>query len=157
MDAPDTRYKVIERGRRLEVIDTWNGNAPVRPRADPMPAPRRNLEAAARALHAPPTAQMRAGRPNQRGRGPLRTMPWYDDKGPRQIAVTEAGEAKLKGLRIVALTCLFIAAVMAFLFWPLLFIAPFLILNDGARKSLRAASTKFLDELNQPVTRSSGG
>ena len=71
--------------------------------------------------------------------------------------VTQQGEEKLKGLRIVALVALFIAAVMGFLFWPLLFIVPFIALNDGTRKNLRIASTKFLDELNQPVTRASDG
>lgn len=157
MDAPGTRYKVVERGRRLEVIDTWNGNAPVKPGADRVQAPRRTLESAARSLHAPPVEQVRAPKLDQRSRGLLHTRPWYDDKGPRQIVVTQQGEEKLRGLRIVASVGLFILAVMAFLFWPLLFILPFFLWNDGTRKNLRAASTKFLDELNQPVTRSSGG
>jgi len=158
MDAPGTRYKVVERGRRLEVIDTWNGNAAVTPaRANPVQAPRSDLQAAAKSLHAPPVEQVRAPRLDQRGRGLLHTKPWYDAKGPRQIVVTDQGAEKLKGLRIVAFVLLFIAAVMGFLFWPLLFIVPFIALNDWTRKGLRAASTKFLDDLNQPATRSSGG
>ena len=153
MDAPRTRYRVVERGRRLEVIDTWNHNAPVRPVADPVQAPRRGLEAAVRALHTRPA---RAPRLDQRGRSLLDTQPWYDDKGPRQIVVTPQGEEKLKGLRVVAVVLLLILAVMAFLFWPLLFIVPFLILNETTRKNLRAASTRFLDDLNQPVNGYSG-
>ena len=156
MDAPGTRYKVVERGRRLEVIDTWNGNAAVKPaRPDPVQrAPRRDASAAMESLRQgapPPVEALRAPKLDQRGRGLLHTKPWYDDKGPRQIVVTQAGEEKLKGLRIVAFVALFILAVMAFLFWPLLFIMPFFVFNDGTRKNLRAAATKFLDHLNQPV------
>ena len=165
MDAPGTRYKVVERGRRLEVIDTWNHNAPVKPmRADPMDhAPQRDALAAVESIRVPPrdTASpievLRAPRHDQRGRGLLHTKPWYDAKGPRQIVVTPAGEEKLKGLRIVAFVALFIAAVFAFLFWPLFLILPFILMNGETRKSLRAASTKFLDTINQPVTDSSTG
>jgi len=159
MDAPGTRYKVVERGRRLEVIDTWNGNAAVRPvRGEPVPqAPRRDASAAIESLRREASVASRAPGLDRRGRGPLHTKAWYDAKGPRQIAVTQAGEEKLKGLRIVAFVVLFVLAVMGFLFWPLLFIVPFFVLNDAARKNLRAASTKFLDDLNQPATRSSGG
>lgn len=165
MDAPGTRYKVVERGRRLEVIDTWNGNAAVKP-ARPNPvqrAPQRDASGAAEVMrahrHEPhaPIEAVRAPKLDQRGRGLLHTKRWYDDKGPRQIVVTQAGEEKLKGLRIVAFVALFILAVMAFLFWPLLFVVPFFVFSDGTRKNLRAAATKFLDELNQPVPRSSGG
>ncbi|RZJ78805.1 MAG: hypothetical protein EON88_33755 [Brevundimonas sp.] len=157
MDAPRTRYRVVERGRRLEVIDTWNHDAPVRRVADPMPAARHGLEAAAKSLRTPPVQAARAPRFDQRGRGLIHTQRWYDDKGPRQIVVTPQGEEKLKGLRIVALVAVLILLVMGYLFWPLLFIVPFLALNEGTRKNLRAASTKFLDEINQPLTDSSAG
>lgn len=159
MDAPGTRYKVVERGRRLEVIDTWNNNATVKP-AQPDPvqrAPQLDASGAAEVMRshrheAPsPIEAIRAPKLDQRGL--LRTKVWYDAKGPRQIVVTEQGAEKLKGLRVVAFVLLFIAAVMGFLFWPLLFIVPFLALNEGARKGLRSASTKFLDDLNQPVSR----
>ncbi|RYY27831.1 MAG: hypothetical protein EOP62_05015 [Sphingomonadales bacterium] len=156
MDAPGTRYKVVERGRRLEVIDTWNGNAPVNPmrRAPVEQAPRRDASAARDSMRrdvTPPIAATRAAKLDQRGRALLHTKPWYDAKGPRQIVVTQAGAEKLKGLRVVALVLFVIAIVAAFLFWPLLFIAPFFVFNEGARNGLRAASTRFLDELNQPV------
>jgi hypothetical protein len=124
------------------------------------PVQRRDASAAMESRRrdtASPIEAIRAPKLDQRGRGLLHTKPWYDDKGPRQIVVTQAGEEKLKGLRIVAFVALFILAVMGFLFWPLLFAVPFLVFSDGTRKNLRAAATKFLDELNQPVTRSSGG
>lgn len=164
MDAPGTRYKVVERGRRLEVIDTWNGNAPVKPMAQPVQhAPRRDASAAAASMQAPrrsapaPVQATRAPKLDQRGRGLLHTKPWYDAKGPRQIVVTEQGEEKLRGLRVVAFVALFIFAVLAFLFWPLLLAVPFLLLNDGTRKGMRAAATDFLDELGQPLTDSNIG
>lgn len=160
MDAPGTRYKVVERGRRLEVIDTWNGNATVTP-SRPAPAPRapqrdassaREALKAARRAHRPPVEAIRAPKLDQRGRGLLQTRPWYDAKGPRQIVITQQGEEKLKGLRIVVFAGLIILAVMAFLFWPLLFILPFLAFNEGTRRGLRSAATQFLDELNQPAS-----
>lgn len=165
MDAPRTRYRVVERGRRLEVIDTWNRNAAVNPaRPDPVQhAPQRDAIAAARSMRAslagarPPVEAIRAPKLDQRGRGLLHTKPWYDEKGPRQIVVAPQSEEKLKGLRILVIVLLVMLAVMAFMFWPLLFIVPFLVLNDGARKNLRTAATKFLDEINQPVTGSSTG
>ena len=164
MDAPGTRYKVVERGRRLEVIDTWNNNAAVKPvRAEPVDrAPQRDAYAAMESMRgprreAPATSAASAPRLDQRGRGLLQTRSWYDEKGPREIVVTQAGAEKLRGLRIVAFVALFILAVMAFLFWPLLFIVPFFVLNEATRKNLRAASTKFLDTINQPVTGSSAG
>ncbi|WP_066798054.1 hypothetical protein [Sphingomonas soli] len=150
MDAPRTRYKVVERGRRLEVVDTWNGNAPVRPFADPAPAPRRDLKAAARAVRRSRVERTSASTLDQRGARLLHTKPWYDDKGPRQIAVSLAGQEKLKGLRIVAVAMALIGMVLIFFFWPLLFILPFLLMNEATQKNLRAASTRFLDELNQP-------
>ncbi len=165
MDAPGTRYKVVERGRRLEVIDTWNNNAPVK-RVQPDPtqhAPQLDASSAAEAMRTrrydrtPPIQAIRAPRVDQRGRGMLHTGAWYDDKGPRQILVTQAGEEKFRGLQIVALVALFIAAVMGFLFWPMLFIVPFFVMNEGTRKALRAASTKFLDGIDQPLTNSSAG
>lgn len=161
MDAPGTRYKVIERGRRLEVIDTWNGNAAVTP-SRPAPAeraPQRDALAARDALKAArrerpsPVGALRAPKIDQRGQRLLQTKDWYDTKGPRQIVVTPQGEEKLKGLRIIAFVILFILAVMAFLFWPLLFIVPFIAFNDGTRKGMRSAATQFLDELNQPPSR----
>ncbi|RYD47210.1 MAG: hypothetical protein EOP60_17855 [Sphingomonadales bacterium] len=161
MDAPGTRYKVVERGRRLEVIDTWNNNATVKP-AQPDPvqrAPQLDASGAAEVMRshrheAPsPIEAIRAPKLDQRGRGLLHTQGWYDGKGPRQIVVTPQGEEKLKGLRVVAFVALCILAVMVFLFWQLLFIVPFIAFNEGARKGLRSASTKFLDDLNQPVSR----
>ncbi|RYD88754.1 MAG: hypothetical protein EOP61_32960, partial [Sphingomonadales bacterium] len=114
MDAPGTRYKVVERGRRLEVIDTWNGNATVTTtRAEPAQrAPQLNASAAMESMSATrreppaPIEAIRAPKLDQRGRGLLHTKPWYDAKGPRQIVVTPAGEEKLKGVRIIAFVML---------------------------------------------------
>lgn len=34
-EPPPSRYRVVERGRRLEVVDTWDGGRPVAPLARP--------------------------------------------------------------------------------------------------------------------------
>lgn len=38
-EPPPPRYSVVERGRRLEVIDNWQGTGSVRPVSAPPPAP----------------------------------------------------------------------------------------------------------------------
>lgn len=150
MEAPRTRYKVVERGRRLEVVDSWNGDAPVQRRApDSAPPPVRSGPAPVEALRAP--------RLDSRGHRILATKVWYDAKGPRQIVLTDVGEQKMKGLWLVAFVALFILAVAAFLFWPLLFILPFLLARGNVRQGFRKAGAAFLDNINQPVTDSSSG
>lgn len=144
MDAPGTRYKVVERGRRLEVIDTWNHNAPVSEMRDPgSPAVRADdAVSAARA--------MGASRPIAGSARSFQTSPWYDEKGLRTVPLTAQGEAKLKGLRLMALILLFAAVVIAFISWPILLVLPFVLVNAQTRKQLRAAGTKFIDGINQP-------
>ena len=146
MDAPATRYKVVERGRRLEVIDTWNGNMPVRQFHDPAaPAARSNNAGAA-------VESMRAARVDQQGRTVLNTAAWYDARGPRTITLSERGEANLQALRVFAVFALLVAALAAYLFWPLLLVLPFILINGETRKSLRRGATKLLDGLDQAAT-----
>lgn len=151
MDAPATRYKVVERGRRLEVLDTWNGDAPVHTLRDPAasarsaPAPRSNDAGAA-------VESMRASKLDQQGRALLNTAAWYDAKGPRTITLSERGESNLQSLGIFAVVALIAGAFLTYLLWPFTLFLPFLLMNGEARKSLRAAATRFLDGLDQAAT-----
>jgi hypothetical protein len=151
MQPPRTRYKVVERGRRLEVLDTWNGDAPVQPRRPVQPEPAKPQPSAS------PLESLHAPRIDSRGRRLLDTQGWYDAKGPRRIVLTEEGEAKLKGLWIVAFVALFILGVAVFLFWPLLFVVGFFVMRANVRDALRKAATQFLDDINQPAGDSSAG
>ena len=152
MDAPPTRYKIVERGRRLEVIDTWNGNAPVRTIRDPeiavphsSPAPRSSDANAA-------VESMRAARLDQQGRAVLNTAAWYDAKGPRTITLNAQGETNLQALRVFAFVLLFIGALLVYLFWPFSLALPFTLMNGETRKKLQNGVAKFLDGLDQAAT-----
>ncbi|UZK65283.1 hypothetical protein [Sphingomonas sp. M1-B02] len=147
MRLPPTRYKVVERGRRLEVIDTWTGG-PASPRLvdHERPAERGTLAAP---LHAPKL--------DSRGRRVFTSAGWYDAKGPREIVLSEAGERRVAGLKIGAIVLLVLIAIVAFIFWPLLLLLPFLLLRADTRKALRTQGAAFLDGINQPLTGSSSG
>jgi hypothetical protein len=146
MDAPGTRYKVVERGRRLEVIDTWNGDAPVQKYRDPTaPSPRSSDAGAA-------VKSMRSARLDQQGRTILNTAAWYDAKGPRTLTLSEQGEANWRALRIFAVVAAIVGVALAYLFWPFFLVVPFILLNGETRKSLRGGATKFLDALSQAET-----
>ena len=149
MDAPRTRYKVVERGRRLEVIDTWNGNAPVRTIRDPAnPAPRSSPAPRSDDANAA-VESMRASRLDQRGRTILETAQWYDAKGPRTLTLSQQGETNLQALRVFGFVLLFIGAVLAYFFWPFSLVLPLFLMNGEARRSLRNGMAKLLDGLDQ--------
>lgn len=140
---PPTRYKVVERGRRLEVIDTWNGNAPVHAG---MPEPDQSMRRGSDA----PVRAVRASKLTERGQTILTTSNWYDAKGPRRIVLTEAGEAKLLILKVVAGAAAVFAAVVLWFFWPLLFVAAFALMRSETRATLRKGGAGFLDTINDP-------
>lgn len=136
---PPPRYRVVERGRRLEVIDTRTGEA-IRP--SPVPA-----------------ASERAGAgrwptlPEQQGfdgRGVLATHRWYDAKAPRRVSLDPVTMQRLglaKGVAIVgAMTIVLLAiaipAVLAFL------LAPLALLDRRPREAARAGVTAWLDRLD---------
>src|SRR4051812_40167459 len=95
-DVPPSRWKVIERGRRLEVIDRLSGE----------PVARHGLTTASAPTASPPTGRaqdigraLTALRPRQTrfdGGGELTTHPWYDDKGPRTLTL-DGGSAAMIG------------------------------------------------------------
>lgn len=87
-DRPPPRYRVIERGRRLEVIDDWQGGRPVAP---PPPA-------------AAPASPLLPGRGRGRGRSPpvLKTLALFDDKGPRTIALDDIAARQVMAFGIAA-------------------------------------------------------
>lgn len=140
MDMPPSRYKVVEEGRRLVVVDRLTGervkhqihekpHRPDMPRAEmraPTPAP--------------------APRPRQAGRGRVFTTDsWYDAKAPRTLALDDD---KLGALMLVGGIATSIA-LFAFFFFGLvaLFVIGFLFLQKGTRESLRRGATGWLDSL----------
>ncbi len=122
---PPSRYRVVERGRTLVVVDTVTGH-PVEQRASPTPS----------ALGGSGTAE-------------LATRALYDDKGPRTILLDPHGAAVVGRIRLFALfvACLLVIVAITNA-WYLLPIA-FFIGNDRLRKHVRAAVTRALDRLER--------
>ncbi|NYT41697.1 hypothetical protein HZY97_13070 [Sphingomonas sp. R-74633] len=150
MDMPPTRYRVVEQGRRLVVIDNWTGG-PVQNTARPpeMPGERR------RALQAPPPAPAPARpapRSELRGRYAggeglsFTTARWFDNEGPRTIRVSQDGQTQLGIVLIVMLVVggFFIAIIG----WPIALVLAFLVLNPKVRGGLRTAATTWLTALD---------
>ncbi|NIJ21225.1 hypothetical protein FHS95_002928 [Sphingomonas naasensis] len=130
MRPPPSRYKVVERGRRLEVIDTRTGAPVVR-----APAP-----------SSPSRKQSGAGIDSD----VLVTRRWYDDKAPRAIRINYATRARLLNLRWGIAIAVAMLVGLSFLFWPLaVFLVVALVAGPKLRAQLRAGSTSWLDGLDQ--------
>ena len=134
MDAPPTRYRVVERGRRLEVIDTWSGE-----RVTPL----RDRPGATRTGPRQETSDAAEG-------AAFTTKPWFDDKAPRIVRMNYATTARIKNLRYAIAVAIALVVVLCFLFWPLALILPFALLGTPKlRDQLRGASTRWIDGLDQ--------
>lgn len=134
--APPPRYRVVERGRRLEVIDTWRkGPSVVRP-----------------AVPRPSTAKlprMNGGAPNM-----LRTLAFYDEKGPRRIRLSRAGAQSLSRVRLVAIGTGLALLVLLIAYPGLPVVLGIFLLALGRRQLLgkaRPALTHWLDTLGEQV------
>lgn len=135
---PPSRYRVIERGRRLEVIDR---GAARRVTAAP-PSPARPRPAAASWW---PTLPRRT---RFDGGAELATHRTYDDKAPRLIALDPASAAIVRGVGWAALVAV-LALAAAAIAWPWLLVAVALPFSDQVRKPLRAATTRWLDRVER--------
>jgi hypothetical protein len=149
MQPPPSRYKVVEQGRRLVVLDTWHGNAPVAGKAAaPMEAERPRTVEQARAALRPARP---ANRPQPGGMETpalvVTTQGWFDDKAPRRIHIGSETQSKLLIGLIVALPALVI--VFMILGWPAMLVAAFLFLQPRVRKGLRRTVTPLLDGMEQ--------
>lgn len=140
LEAPPSRYRVVERGGRLVVIDSQSGAMPLKAKdlvpdtvafaAEPQAAPELSLDSAM--ASAPPPPPMSPRSPIAQPPGALRnvaetitgdhrdrdgrlifvTARWYEAKGPRTLALSKAGEEKVGG----AILALVGAAIVALLF-----------------------------------------
>ncbi len=141
-DAPPSRYKVVERGRRLVVIDMATGQ----------PAARETVVRApvvAPADRGPIAAQAPADVDDRSGAAIFTTSRLYDLKGPRRIVMT--AEASKQGSRRMGWWAIaamgFVIATFAF---PALLIVPVLIaFQPRLRLAARQHITARLDEMDQ--------
>lgn len=145
-DAPPGRYKVVERGRRLVVIDTRTGQpatrapAPVAPTA-PRPPATPVEKTASRTID------------DSSGAAILRTTRLYDLKGPREIVMTPEFSDRLGRAIGGWLIAFFIFATVATLFFHWLWLLPVLLLfQPKARAAFRNWMTARLDEADQAAS-----
>lgn len=145
-EIPPSRYKVVERDRRLVVIDTLTGKptstpGPVGPviRAEqPPPAERPVTEDAPRQIDDRSGAQI------------LTTSPLYDLKAPRRIVMGDRFNEKIGAAIGGWLAGLIFAFVIALLFFPWLLLVPVaLLLQPKVRAAIRQWITARLDEVER--------
>ena len=138
---PPSRYRVVERGRRLVVIDTRTGRPATHDPAPPGPDP-----AAAAQPHREPTSPGRIG---DRSDVPvLTTSPLYDLKGPRRIVLDDGFRTRIGKAAGGWLIGLFIALIIVLLFFPWLIVLPVvLLIQRSNRAAIRQWITARLDAL----------
>lgn len=134
-DMPPTRFRVVERGRRLEVIDTHAGKAPPARRTE---APR-PMDGKTPRFKLPEKLRFDGG-------GSWTTDGFYDAKGPRTVTLDASAMQKLRyvgaGLVAVVIVWVLLAAII-----PALWGAPLLLINLKVRDTLREWATGFIDGL----------
>lgn len=144
---PSSRYRVVEQGRRLVVIDTLAGNAPIRPVSSPlpeMPGGERRKREAPRAV-APPRPEPR-GRYAGGGGVSFATARWFDNEGPRTIRMNQDGQTQL-GMALLVLLVV-VGFIVTIIGWPVLLVLAFLAFNPKARGGFRTAATTWLTALD---------
>jgi len=132
MKPPATRYRVVERGRRLVVIDTQTG-APVSQHGDP----------------ARPSAPVQRSPAGVDDGSVFTTQRWYDDKAPRTVRLNYASRQQIKNIRFSIAIAVAVSVILGFLFWPVLIVLAVLLAQPKLHKQARAAITGWIDGLDQ--------
>jgi hypothetical protein len=128
MEPPPTRYKIVERGRRLEVIDTWTGQTDAASRERLRPTDQAGIDDGT----------------------VFTTRAWHDDKAPRTVRMNYAAKARLTNLRYGIAVAVAVLVGLSFLFWPIAVILIVLLVSaPKLRLQLRAASTRWIDGFDQ--------
>lgn len=140
-EIPPSRYKVVERDRRLVVIDTLTGRPASAP--GPVPPPDR-----ARPSDRPITEDEPRRIDDRSGAQILTTSPLYDLKAPRRVVMGDRFNEKIGAAIGGWLIGLFLAFVIAFLFFPWLLLVPVaLLLQPKVRAAIRIWITARLDDI----------
>ena len=142
---PPSRYKVVERGRRLEVIDTRTGERATSHHAPPPLPGGEGLFPKMRRLRSSAPAAGTAGLDADT----FITKAFYDAKAPRTIRINYVTRKLLDGVRFGGALVIALLVAFGFLFWPFAFSVFAFLLSDKVRTKLRDASTRFVDTLDQ--------
>jgi hypothetical protein len=128
LEAPPPRQRVIERDGRLVVIDSG-----AVPRAEPRKAAGATFRQTA-----------------FDGRGILTTRRWYDDKGPRQLAVDPVtGKVARAAPAIAAIAVL--ALIALFIMLPYALAVVPLAVQPKPWRRMKAKVTGYLDKFSAPA------
>ena len=130
---PPPRYRVVEQGRRLVVIDTLSGEPVERSRPETS-APVPKLPSAPK-------------RTDFGGRSTLVTHPIYDGSAPRTLELDEAGTRTVGMVRVAALI-LTVALVVGIVFAPWLIVVPIALASTKTRALVRGQVTAWLDRFD---------
>lgn len=136
---PPGRYRVVEKGRRLVVVDMLTGEAATREPPTSSAAPVSDVRSLANRLPSVPRVT------SFDGRSTLLTHPFYDLKGPRTVDFDPGATVLLGRLQVGAavVAALFVAAVV---FEPwLLVLPPFILFQPKLLNGLRERVTRWLD------------
>lgn len=150
MDMPPSRYKVVERGRRLIVIDRRSG-VPV---SGTPPEQKARFDELTRRLQLPEPGRRPSESPRPSSATALpgqtsvfTTQHWFDDKAPRRVRLNEKNQTAA-GLTMVGIIIALFFGLL-WLGWLILPVAAFLLLQSGVRKGIRKAVTAWLDGMEQ--------
>jgi hypothetical protein len=140
-DIPPSRWRVVERNRRLEVIDTHTGErlAPPRP-AEPLPP---------RSSDRPSMPLLRQTRFD--GGGELTTHRLFDERAPRTIAL-DAGSAATVSRIQIGLPIVAMVALAAVALWPWLLALLVLPFRGEVRRPFRRRITAWLDRVEREAS-----
>lgn len=131
---PPARYRVVEKGRRLIVMDTRTDQPATRDRG---PVPEK--------------APLGPERIAFDGRAVLVTRPFYDDRAPRRLVLDDGAATVLERARSIAIVATVTAVVVAMLVpaaTVVLFAALAVVGSKRGRAALRAPITAWLDRFD---------
>lgn len=137
---PPSRYRVVEQGRRLVVIDTHTGRPAAQTR-DAAPAT--------------DTAPLGPERIAFDGRAVLVTRAFYDDKAPRRLILDEGTARWLETARSLGVGAAVLAIVAAVFLPALLAVLVFTAIalaNPKTRAAVRKPVTAWLDRYDTDQT-----
>lgn len=140
-DIPPSRWKVVERGRRLVVIDTLTGQEANSGPSSVVSA--RELEQASSRAGTTPFGGLEKLRFD--GGGALTTHPLYDSRGPRTIKLDPASATLVGRVRVGAALVAMMFVLLAIAQPFALIILPFVLLQPKVRAQVRDAITRWLD------------
>ena len=136
IDIPPPRYRVIEKDRRLVVIDRHTDRPVVHgDRASPVAS-----ASTSPGLLAPALTKVSFD-----GTADLVTQAFYDDHGPRTIRLDPNRAAIVERIKLGGIVAV-MAAVLAVIVWPWLLGALALLASKPARTGVKCRITHWLDQ-----------